>query len=41
MAWAKARRTPKLAELIDLYWDDEPKDRSLGQAASVPAPARW
>jgi len=28
-------RVPKVAELIDLYSDREPKDRSLEQAASV------
>jgi len=32
---------PKVAELIDLYWDGEPKDRSSDQAASVPVPPRW
>jgi hypothetical protein len=31
----------KAAEVTDLKWDDEPKDRSLDQAASVLLPARW
>ena len=33
IAGAKARRNPKLAELIDLYWDGGPKARSLDRAA--------
>jgi hypothetical protein len=41
IARAKARRAPNVAELIDLYWDGEPKERSLDQAARVPAPATW
>jgi hypothetical protein len=41
IARTKARRVWKVAELIDLYWDGEPKDRSLDQAAGVPVPARW
>jgi len=40
-AWAKAKRAPKVAELVDLYWDGEPKGRSSDQAAGVPVPARW
>jgi hypothetical protein len=35
---AIARREPRLAELIDLYCDGEPKDRSLDQGASVALP---
>src|SRR6267378_4706044 len=41
IARAKARRDPKVAELIDLYWDGGRKDGSLDQAASVPLPAAW
>src|SRR6267378_1789896 len=40
-AWAKAKRASKVAELVDLYWDGEPKGRSSDQAAGVPVPARW
>ena len=41
MAEAKTRKAAEVAELIDLDWDGEPKDRSLDQDASVPVPARW
>jgi len=41
IAGTKARRVPKVAELIDLYWDGELKDGSSDQAASVPVPAKW
>ena len=32
---AKERRAPKVAELIDLYWDGGPKVHSLRRAAGV------
>ena len=35
---AKVRRDPKVAELTDLYWDDKPRDGSLGRAANVALP---
>jgi len=41
IAHAKAVRVRRVAQLIDLYWDGETKDRSLDQAASMPVPARW
>jgi len=41
IARANARSVLKVPELIDLYWDGGPKDRSLDQDASAPVPARW
>ena len=41
IARAKARSVLKVPELIDLYWDGGPKDRSLDQDTSAPVPARW
>jgi hypothetical protein len=34
-------RVAKIAELIDLYCEGQPKERSLDQAANVAMPARW
>ena len=41
MAEAKTRKTAKVAQVIDLDWDGEPRDHCLDQDASVPVPGRW
>ena len=38
---AKAGKVPKAAELTDLYWDGEPKERCLDHAARVALPYLW
>jgi hypothetical protein len=38
MARAKAQCVPERAEIVDLYWDGEPKERSLDHAASLALP---
>jgi hypothetical protein len=41
MTGAKARRVPKVAEPIDLYWVGESKGSSLDHAATVALPLTW
>jgi hypothetical protein len=40
-AGAKTRKVSRVAELIDLYWDAEPRERSLDHAATVALPPAW
>jgi hypothetical protein len=35
---AKGRRNPKVAQHIDLYWDDKPLESSSSHAANVALP---
>jgi hypothetical protein len=38
IAGTKARRVSESAELVDLLWDGEPKEHSLGHATSLALP---
>jgi hypothetical protein len=41
MTGAKVRRFSKVAELIDLQWDREPKEKSSDYATTVALPRTW